>query len=87
MTDNPSGAIAVANAPKKTKTRQPQVGLPVQYCQRDGEVIPGVLQRKGRLDDLWDVRVFPNGASHPVLRSAVRFSETPKAGYWNYIPE
>lgn len=74
-------------AAQDVPARKPCVGLPVVY-QTEREAIPGVLQRRGITEpDLWDVRVFPNGAMTSVVRSAVRYSAVPRPGYWSFLPE
>ena len=67
------------------KGSEPCIGLPVQYGHND-EVVPGILQRQARTSNFWDVRIYPNGAFHSIVRSAVPFSPTPKAGYWSFLP-
>lgn len=64
------------------------VGLCVQFCNRDGEIIPGILQRQSKASPgMWDVRIFLNSAATmPPPRSSVPHSETPKPGHWNFIP-
>lgn len=74
-------------AAQDAPARRPCVGLPVIF-QTEREAIPGVLQRRGITEpDLWDVRVFPNGAMTSVVRAAVRHSAEPKPGCWSFLPE
>ena len=78
----PPEALAVEGIPGA------QVGLPIQFCNHDGEVVPAVLQRLSRTDKrMWDVRYFPGGASVVSPCRAAPYSETPKIGHWNFIPK
>ena len=63
------------------------VGWPVQFTEDSGQIIPAVLQRRSIIHPAqWDVKISLVGAATWITRGAVRFSETPKPGYWNFIP-
>lgn len=66
------------------------IGWPVQYCEKDGTIIPGVLHRRPITSpDTWDVKVFLGGAATFITRGAIRMSPispAPTPGCWNYLP-
>ena len=87
------GDLAVMELPESepSKDCEPEsprlcIGLPVQY-HTPTETLPALLQRQGLTDkSVWNVKVFLGGASVPVMRTAVKFSETPKAGCFSLLP-
>lgn len=63
------------------------VGLPVRYCDREGTVVPAVLQSQPRTDRTsWNVRIYPETMLASIVRPAVKYSAEPRAGCWSLLP-
>lgn len=63
------------------------VGLPVQFCLREGELTPGVLQRQSKSSpSLWDVKIDLGASNVSSMRHGAPYSKTPKPGHWNFLP-
>lgn len=90
-TDVPATETTVSTNPEILPTadgRVPCVGLPVQYFENHGPV-PALLVMQNRVakeSGTWDLRAFPQGAVMPAPRIGKKFSATPKAGCWSYLP-
>lgn len=89
---NPTQVAAQMGASQPAAPKQAiagaHVGLPVQFMNLEGELLPARLQRASRINpSLWDVKISLNGSSIEPTRYNVPHSDTPKKGYWNFIPK
>lgn len=63
------------------------IGLPVQYVDHSGNLMPGILQSQPRTDKTtWNVRIFPEAMMAASVRGGVRYSPTPRVGCWSPLP-
>ncbi len=83
------GGVATLDRPEAHPAAIPGacIGLNVQYHTMH-ETLPGILQRQSLADpSLWELKVFLSGVASPVLRIQVKFSATPKANCWSFLPK